>query len=155
MTSGRRSDQQESPDVSAPGWIFWGAECVVSSTPPAPDAEICPVFWDFGVSMTTRWLKERRRGVVLKHFNGFCTGGTHEEKSLKVQLQLAVTPAPSPHSNPAHPPSPHRGNVDCAILRNILLLWLQNAHYSHQITRRQQKEKQKLRAITVKPRPPS
>lgn len=112
-----------------------------------PDHPPTPQF--SGVSMRTRWLKEQRRRLVLKHFNGFCTGGTHEEKSLKVQLQLAVTPAPITSTNPAHPPSPHRCNVDCAILISILLLWLQNAHYSHQVTRAQQRRK----AMAVKPRP--
>lgn len=33
-------------------------------------------------------IEPDRVEVVLKHFNGFCTGGTHEEKSLTVQLQL-------------------------------------------------------------------
>ena len=81
----------------------------------------------------------------------FCTYVTETgRRSLRVQIQLAVTPGSTSHSiphlqtpSPTHcppqpnptPPTPHRGIVDCAIWRNISLLWLQwqrNAHYIYQ-----------------------
>lgn len=96
----------------------------------------------------------------------FCTYVTEMGRSLRVQIQLAVTPGPHhtdyltykprPRPPPPAPTHPHRGIVDCAIWRNISLLWLQwqrNAHYIYQIAR--ECSKKKLKQEPFQDRPPS
>lgn len=110
------------------------------------------------LSIIINFTEEKTNRVWLVHFKSilmaFCTYVTEMGRSLRVQIQLAVTPGPHhtqyltykprPCPPPPEPARPHRGIVDCAIWRNILLLWLQwqrNAHYIYQTARECSKKK--------------
>lgn len=113
-------------------------------------------FVESDVQTTWKQNNQSQFGSFWKRFNSFCTFVTEMRRSLKVQIQLTVKPPPSPTTSRCrlhNKPRPlHRGNFDCAVWRNILLLWLQwqkNTHYIHQVARRcSEKKKNKSKPNT-------